>query len=92
MCGCDKHNNRRATCTCICPAHKNFQAAYDLARARYDVILGLQENLDLLRKDNAVLSGQVARVQALAHGSQVFSESILQALAIPAESTEGAAS
>jgi len=48
MCGCAKHGNRKAECTCICPEHGNYQLAYDLAMSRYDVILALQSEVKRL--------------------------------------------
>lgn len=41
MCGCDKHNNKSAQCTCICPEHANFKLAFELAMSRYHKILEL---------------------------------------------------
>lgn len=46
MCGCEKHHDEQAECTCICPEHGNFRAAYDLAMQRYDVIKDLTAQLD----------------------------------------------
>ena len=58
---------------------------------------GLLNEIDRLREDNAVLRGQVARVETLrtygwANGQQVATPQIRNALAIPAERQEGAAS
>ena len=49
MCGCDKHLNEWAECTCICPEHKNFDRAYDLALVRYYEIVRLEEALNEIR-------------------------------------------
>lgn len=38
MCGCQKHHDETADCTCICPEHRNFEVAYDLAMSRYDLL------------------------------------------------------
>lgn len=45
MCGCKKHGDKSAECTCICPEHRNFDRAYDLAQQRYDEIRALRSEL-----------------------------------------------
>lgn len=45
MCGCKKHRSKSAECTCICPEHRNFDRAYELAQQRYDEIRALQAEL-----------------------------------------------
>lgn len=46
MCGCEKHNDESAPCTCICDSHRNFEAARDLAVKRYHEIVELADELD----------------------------------------------
>lgn len=46
MCGCEKHNDESAPCTCICDAHRNFEAARDLAISRYHAIVQLEAERD----------------------------------------------
>lgn len=36
MCGCRKHFDETADCDCVCPEHRNFDAAYALAMSHYD--------------------------------------------------------
>lgn len=51
MCGCEKHQDKSAECTCICEEHQNFTQARELAMERYDRITELKrENVDLRRK------------------------------------------
>lgn len=51
MCGCEKHQDKSAECTCICEQHQNFAYARGLAMERYDQITELKrENVDLRRK------------------------------------------
>lgn len=38
MCVCEQHHDRTKPCTCICPGHRNFDQAYELAMSRYDLI------------------------------------------------------
>lgn len=38
MCDCPRHHDDLADCTCICPEHENFHAAYDLAMSRFDLL------------------------------------------------------
>lgn len=38
MCGCPKHHDETADCTCICVEHRNFDAARELAMSRYDLL------------------------------------------------------
>lgn len=38
MCGCPKHHDETAECTCICEEHRNFEAARELAMSRYDLL------------------------------------------------------
>ena len=45
MCGCEHHHDRARPCTCICPEHRNFEAAFALAMSRYDEILDLRAAL-----------------------------------------------
>jgi hypothetical protein len=60
MCGCERHHDRAADCTCICPEHGNFQRAYDLAMSRYDDIVALRESQSALRAELDALRGRVA--------------------------------
>ena len=43
MCGCERHHDDAADCTCICSEHGNFSLAYDLAMTRYDQIVSLMK-------------------------------------------------
>lgn len=45
MCGCEKHTDKSAPCTCICDSHRNFEAARDLAMSRYHAIQSLEREL-----------------------------------------------
>lgn len=38
MCGCPKHHDETADCTCVCEEHQNFEAARALAMSRYDLL------------------------------------------------------
>jgi hypothetical protein len=51
MCGCEKHHNKRANCTCICREHRNFERAYDLAMNRYDEIRALRAALEAAERE-----------------------------------------
>lgn len=55
MCGCEKHNDKTAECTCICDEHANFEVARDLARKRYDAIVELAERLDEMDAKQAAI-------------------------------------
>lgn len=70
MCGCEKHQNKKAECTCICPAHKNFEMAYDLAMERYDTIVALSEKvgeLEASRDEWAKLASEAGVREQEAH-------------------------
>lgn len=51
MCGCDKHHDDTAPCSCVCLEHRNFEAAYALAMTRFDEIKELREETQALRED-----------------------------------------
>jgi hypothetical protein len=51
MCGCKRHGDKDASCTCICPEHRNFDAAYDLAMRRYDEIRELRARFDEAQRE-----------------------------------------
>lgn len=51
MCGCKKHHDPEAACTCICPEHRNFDRAYELAMQRYDEVVDLRRRLKQGRRD-----------------------------------------
>lgn len=38
MCDCKRHQDATLLCTCICPEHRNFDKAYDLAMQRHVAI------------------------------------------------------
>lgn len=50
MCGCEKHNDESAPCTCICDSHRNFEAARDLAVQRYHAIVEVEAERDAARQ------------------------------------------
>lgn len=62
MCGCEKHRDESAPCTCICDAHANFEAARDLAMRRYHAIKSLERENDQLQgeRDAAVARAERA--------------------------------
>lgn len=66
MCGCDKHHDPSAACTCLCSEHQNFQAAFNLAMSRFDEIQALLAEVDRLTADLAQAREALARVEALA--------------------------
>lgn len=45
MCGCERHYDGTSACTCVCPEHANFRAAWTLAMARFDQIQVLQQEV-----------------------------------------------
>ena len=51
MCGCEKHRDEARDCTCICPEHKNFELAYQLAMDRYDEIVRLRNPAPLVVRE-----------------------------------------
>lgn len=51
MCGCEHHHDASAACTCVCPEHRNFEAAYALAMTRFDEIQALREETQALREE-----------------------------------------
>lgn len=51
MCGCEKHHDASAECTCICPEHHNFKLAHELAMRRYDEIQDLRRQIGAGRRD-----------------------------------------
>lgn len=38
MCDCEKHNDETADCTCACPEHRNYDAAYALLLSRFELL------------------------------------------------------
>lgn len=51
MCGCRKHGDESAECTCICPEHGNFALARKIAMERYDEVRAAQRERDQLRAE-----------------------------------------
>lgn len=51
MCDCKRHQDATLLCTCICPEHRNFDKAYDLAMQRYDTIVEQATRIRDLERD-----------------------------------------
>lgn len=65
MCGCEHHHDPSAACTCVCPEHRNFEAAYALAMTRYDEIKALREETEALREEVTDYVNQFGRLSDL---------------------------
>lgn len=63
MCGCPKHQDENAACDCLCDAHRNFEAARDLAMRRYDVIVALEAERDEFDRRAEVAEAQLAGIR-----------------------------
>jgi len=46
MCGCEKHRDKAAECTCLCKAHRNFELALRCLREAGDELDGVAATLD----------------------------------------------
>jgi hypothetical protein len=64
MCGCNKHQEATAACTCICDEHRNFELARDLASNRYDIITDLTKQLNAAIEEVTVLNLVTRRMGA----------------------------
>jgi len=61
VCGCDKHSNRRAECTCLCKEHRNFDLAYKLAMERLTIIQELHESLEQARAELNMIAEMIRK-------------------------------
>lgn len=77
MCGCAKHHDETAVCTCICPEHANYDAAYALAMRRYDELTTLAVKLDAAEAQVEDLQRQLAEAVGQAEAAKQATREIM---------------